>query len=386
MRRRAWVLFGILSGVVILCVVAIWPAAPLWERLGAQPLCIQGEWPELRIVDCRSSAALPAATARPRPAASIPTPSAATPIPILFDDDGSPDGMIALLYFLRNPLFDVKAVTISSGEAHPDVFVPRLQRLLADLGHADLPVGIGRATPLQGSNAFPEPWRAASDDLWGLDLPPSHSSAAPVSAAELIVETANESRQPLSVFVSGTHTNLAEALRLDPGLAERIGEVYVMGGAVEVPGNIHSDWPEIDNTTAEWNIWVDPVAAAEVFASDLSIHLTPLDATNQIVWTDSDASTWFGSSSPEGAAAGDLLHWMLNSWFPSGVYVWDLVAAIGATDPGLCPEVRLALDIIVDPGPEQGRTAVAEGPPIAAVCLEPDAEGMRALAAAVFGN
>jgi hypothetical protein len=51
----------------------------------------------------------------PRP---LPTLSGQGPVPIIVDDDGSPDGMVALLYFLRNPLFEVKAVTISCGEAH----------------------------------------------------------------------------------------------------------------------------------------------------------------------------------------------------------------------------------------------------------------------------
>ena len=84
---------------------------------------------------------------------------------------------------------------------------------------------------------------------------------------------------------------------------------------VLVLGNIHSNWPEIDNTTAEWNLWVGPVAAAEVFASGVSIHLTPLDATNQIVWTEADAGRWSASGASEGVVTGDLLQWMLDSWF-----------------------------------------------------------------------
>jgi inosine-uridine nucleoside N-ribohydrolase len=380
-KRRVWVILGGALGAVILCVVLIWPAAPLWERLGAQPICLQGAWPDLKIVDCPSPTPIARATLLPLPVAP-----AQGPIPLIFDDDGSPDGMIALLYFLRNPLFDVRAVTVSSGEAHPDVFAPKLQRLLAGLGHAEITVGAGRATPLEGDNAFPEPWRQASDDFWSLSYPEATPSHELASASELMIDILKTSTRPVTVFVSGTHTNLAEALRLDPTIASNIQEVRVMGGSVYVPGNIHSDWPEFDNTTAEWNLWVDPVAAAEIFASGLPIDLTPLDATNRIIWTESDARTWSNSDTPEGATAGRLLQWMLDSWSPTGVYVWDLVAAIGATDPDLCPEVPLALDVLVDPGQEQGRTAISEGAPNAGVCLEPDADRMRALARAVFGG
>ena len=80
-------------------------------------------------------------------------------IPVIVDDDGSPDGMVALLYFLRNPLFDVRAVTISCGEAHPALFASHVLRLLAGLGRVDIPVGTGRDTPLAGNNVFPGPWR-----------------------------------------------------------------------------------------------------------------------------------------------------------------------------------------------------------------------------------
>jgi purine nucleosidase/pyrimidine-specific ribonucleoside hydrolase len=292
--------------------------------------------------------------------------------------------MLALLYFLRNPLFDVKAVTISCGEAHPEKFAPHVQRLLAGLGRANIPVGVGRATPLEGNNTFPDPWRKASDDFWGIKLPEANVSLEPVPAAELIVDTLNASTQPVLVFVSGNQTNLAEALRLDPGIKKHIREVHIMGGSIHVPGNIKSDWPAIDNSVAEWNIWVDPVAADEVFASGLPLHLSPLDATNQIVWTQPDVRTWADSGTPAGALAAELLQRMLNTWSKKGVLVWDLVAAVNATDPALCPQVSLAVDILVTPGPDQGRTVITDQTPNVFVCLDPDPDQIKALAAAIL--
>jgi inosine-uridine nucleoside N-ribohydrolase len=378
-RKKLYRRIGIVIGVLALLLILIWPAAPLWQKLGLEPFCIQGSWPHLKIVSCSPS---PAAIT-PRP---LPTPSGQGPIPIIVDDDGSPDGTIALLYFLRNPLFEVKAVTISCGEAHPEVFAPHVQRLLAGLGRPDIPVGVGRATPLEGDNAFPDPWRQASDEFWGVPYPEAPITLKPVPAAQLIVDTLNSASQSVVVFVSGTHTNLAEALRLDPGIAEHVREVHVMGGSIHVPGNIKSDWPEIDNEVAEWNIWVDPVAAAEVFTYGIPIHLAPLDATNRVPWTASDAQAWASSGSPEGVLAGKLLQWMLDTWSVKSVYIWDLVTAINATDPALCPEEMLAVDVLVEPGPSQGRTVVTDQPQNAVVCLNPDGEQMRGLAAGVLGR
>jgi pyrimidine-specific ribonucleoside hydrolase len=381
MKRRGFIILGVVLVLLILLVILIGPAARLWERLGVTPFCIRGTWPHLEIVSCSSPATPSAVTPGP-----LPTPSRAGPIPLIVDDDGSPDGMVALLYFLSNPRFDVRAVTISCGEAHPDLFAPRLLQLLAGLGRADIPVGVGRATPLEGNNAFPDPWREASDEFWSIAYPEAPVSLEPIAASELIVETLNSSTQPVMVFVSGNHTNLAEALRLDPSIVEHIRDVYIMGGSIYVPGNIESDWPDIENNVAEWNIWVDSVAADEVFASGLPLHLTPLDATSQVIWTQADARTWASSGTPEGVLAGDLLQWMLDSWSSTGVYTWDLVAAVYATDSALCPEVPLSVDVLVAPGPDQGRTVIADRPSNAAVCLEPDAEQMRALAAAVLGR
>ena len=290
MKRKALVIIGIVLGVLVLAVILIWPAAPLWARLGAKPMCIQGSWPKIKFVSC-----LQTITTQVQSTA-LPTLIGQAPIPIIVDDDGSPDGVIALLYFLRNPLYDVRAITISSGEAHPDLFAPQMINLLTELGRADIPVGAGRASPLEGSNAFPDPWRQASDGFWELALPQTPTPSEPRQAAELIEETLSNSTYPIMIFVSGTHTNLAEALRLDPSISEHISGVYVMGGSIYVPGNIESDWPSIHNRVAEWNIWVDPVAADAVFTFGLPLHLIPLDATNQVTWTEADALSWASSA------------------------------------------------------------------------------------------
>jgi pyrimidine-specific ribonucleoside hydrolase len=314
------------------------------------------------------------------PPIPLPTPAAPAPIPLIFDDDGSPDGMIALLYLLQHPHYEVVAVTIANGEAHPAVFAPQVARLLAAAGRPDIPVGAGREMPLVGDNAFPQPWREASDAFWGMDLPGEGAAAAVVPAAELIVESVNGADQPVTVFASGPLTNLAEALRLDPGLGERIGEVVVMGGSIDVPGNIGNAWPAIDNRVAEWNIWVDPVAAGEVFAAGLPLRLMPLDSTNQITWSGTDARRWAASASPEGEMAGDLLHRLLDAWGTENVNLWDLATATMVGEDRFCAEEALGVAVVIAAGPEQGRTVATEGPANARVCLEANIAQIKARA------
>ena len=379
MKRKRWIAFGIPVVLLVCLIIIIWPAAPLWQKMGVKPFCIQGEFPDVKIVAC--SPITPAMTVTPLP---LPTLAGQSPVPIIVDDDGSPDGTIDLLFFLNNPLFDVRAVTVSSGEAHPDIFAPHLAQLLVGLGRADIPVGAGRDTPLKGDNAFPDSWREASDHFWELRLKSATNLRDPVPAARLIVDTITQSSQPVVVFLSGTHTNLAEALRLQPGIIDKIQDVYVMGGSIHVPGNIKSDWPSIDNSVAEWNIWVDPVAAQEVFASGLRLHLVPLDATRKVLWTKADLPFWTSSRSPEGELAGQLLQRMIDMWSQESVFIWDLVAAVQATNPALCPEVSQAVNVVTTPGSQQGRTLITKGDPNVAICLEPDAGQVKALAASIL--
>jgi inosine-uridine nucleoside N-ribohydrolase len=77
---------------------------------------------------------------------------------------------------------------------------------------------------------------------------------------------------------------------------------------------------------------------------------------------------------------------MLASWSSGGVYVWDLVAAVNATEPELCAEVPLSVDVLVEPGPDQGRTVITGHLQNANACLDPDPEQIRAFAAAVLGR
>jgi pyrimidine-specific ribonucleoside hydrolase len=378
MKHKPLRILVIIIGVLVLLLLA----GPILTRMGFEPFCITGEFPDLKIGQCPKQA-FDNPTVTPY---LLPTAASESPISIIFDDDGSPDGLIALLYFLRNPLYEVRAVTVSQGEAHPQLFARHLAQFLANFGRDDIPVGFGREAPLEGDNAFPEPWRKASDLFYEIPLSESASASEPRPAAEIIIETLTQSTEPMVIFISGSHTNLAEVLRINPDIREKISRVYVMGGSIYVPGNIESDWPEIHNTVAEWNIWVDPLAAREVFTAELPLHLVPIDATNQITWTKADVQVWRSIFIPEANMAGDILDWMLRSLSLDAAYIWDLVAAVVATDPRLCPEVRLALDVNVDPGSDQGQTIVTNETGNAWVCLEPDVGQIQARVKGILGK
>jgi inosine-uridine nucleoside N-ribohydrolase len=88
---------------------------------------------------------------------------------VIWDSDGSLDGVIGLLYFLQHPNVSVEALTISCGEAYPDIYAAYLPRMLARLVH----LGVNKPTAIQ----HPEPVeRCGFAQVSRLDPHPSTSS------------------------------------------------------------------------------------------------------------------------------------------------------------------------------------------------------------------
>ena len=87
----------------------------------------------------------------------------------------------------------------------------------------------------------------------------------------------------LRILALGPLTNIAKALEANRGRLRGIRSVVVMGGAISAAGNLGDGGVfKTDNKVAEWNIYIDPLAASKVFTSDVPIEMVPLDATNRV--------------------------------------------------------------------------------------------------------
>lgn len=323
---------------------------------------------------------------KPMKAQVAPTPDAMIErIPIFFDDDGSPDGTSALLYLLSDPRADVKAVSVSYGEAHPQIYIQHLGGLLDRSGYGEIPLGAGQDAPLSGNNAFPDGVREGSNDFWGFELGGEKNNYPVQDSAELMVEICERASGPVTFLITGPLTNLAQALRLNPGIKDKIAAVYIMGGAVYVPGNITGLLPESKNKAAEWNIYADPLAAGEVFASGLPLYLVPLDATNQANLTGEDTRAWRkGGSLPDFAA--EIYESRMASWNRDEIEFWDLMTAEIMLNPAHCVFTPLHLEVVTEQEDNQGQTSKFEGDANVNVCLEPQAELIKQELASVFST
>jgi inosine-uridine nucleoside N-ribohydrolase len=341
--------------------------------------------PTLIPADVPTVAANPPAASPTETPAPVPT-RPAQRMPVIYDDDGSPDGTAALFYLLSDPEVSVEGISISFGEAHPEAYIQHIARELDYLGMPDIPLGAGQDAPLAGSNEFPGWLREVSDEFWGLPVPNLQKTFPAQDAAELMVSLLSQAPEPVTVFVSGPCTNLAQALRLDPAIKEHIAAVYIMGGAVHVPGNIDDLVENSGNTVAEWNIYADPQAAAEVLESGLDIYLVPLDATNEITVGRQDAEQWRQGGGTAGFAA-DVYDMLFEAWGTEAAAAWDLVTAAIMVRPDLCAFQPLYLEVIAGDGNTSGQTVVVpDVEPNVQACLEPDGDQIKQMLNEVFAR
>lgn len=272
-------------------------------------------------------------------------------LPIIIDTDVALDDAMAIPYLLRRPDIEILAVTVSgTGVAYCEDGVSIVLGLLAVSGAESVPVACGSEVPVDGSNVFPAAWRSEMNTMATSGILPSGGSVAATTASDLIAEVAADSPVPPTMLLLGPHTNLAQALRDHPDLASDLAGVFMMGGAVDAAGNT------FENPSAEWNLWIDPVADAEVLATDLPVSIVPLDATNHVPLTSFFADQLAAHlTTPEAQAVYDLL--MLNpASIASGLSFWDTLAAVAMVDPDIAVWHDLDVTVLQGGGPASAGT------------------------------
>ena len=201
---------------------------------------------------------------------------------------------------------------------------------------------------------FPQRWRRLSDDLPGVSLPKAYVPPQEEHAVSFLERRLSRASRPVRVLALGALTNLTTLTRAS---APAMEELVIMGGAVDVPGNVNdSDEFVSPNGKAEWNFFVDPLAASKVFESDLPITLIPLDATNQvpvkIPFIDEFTRM---ARCPIGRMTSQVLE-SVRPFAAQGVfYAWDPLAAVYLVNPDIVTLNRFPVEVKAS-GPDAGNS------------------------------
>lgn len=206
---------------------------------------------------------------------------------ILIDTDPGVDDALAILLAMLSPELHIAAITTVCGNVPVIQGTENLLRILGVLDVGEFPlIAQGEAQPLvkslvtaahvHGDDGLGNVSQLRNADGSPL-YPPTDTNISPTSGVDLILETVTRYPDELTLVALGPLTNIAKAIRKDAANMQRLQKIVVMGGAFEVYGNV--------TTTAEFNIFVDPHAAQEVFHANIPIDIAPLDATHQVVLT-----------------------------------------------------------------------------------------------------
>ncbi|MEL7092668.1 MAG: nucleoside hydrolase [Pseudomonadota bacterium] len=221
------------------------------------------------------------------------------PRKIIIDTDPGQDDAVAILLALASPdELDVLGITAVAGNV-PLALTARNARIICELaGRTDIPVYAGCDRPL-GRELVTAEHVHGKTGLDGPDLPAPTMPLADGHAVSFIIDTLRRA-PPGSVTLCplGPLTNIATALQEAPDIAERIGQIVLMGGAYFEVGNI--------TPAAEFNIYVDPQAADIVFKSGVDIVVMPLDVTHKALVTQPRNDAFRALGTPVGVAVAEM--------------------------------------------------------------------------------
>ncbi len=291
--------------------------------------------------------------------------------PVFADVDTGVDDAIALVYLLASPEAQLVGIASTGGNVGVDQVCENNLGLLELCGIDGVPVHKGIDHPLN-SPALPVGKVHGPRGLGYADLPATGQQLTADDAATAWVKAAHAHPGELIGLATGPLTNLALALRKEPALPTLLRRLVIMGGAYDYRGNI--------NPVAEWNIGVDPEAAAEVLAAwspeiseraepqslpilcgldvtrnisitpDILAHLAAAaDTTTTVLSVHDEQGTRSSASNPLIRVIEDATRFYLESYHDLGhgyqAHLHDPLAAAVALDPQLLATRPATVDV-----------------------------------------
>ena len=269
-------------------------------------------------------------------------------IPILVDCDPGHDDAIALLLALASPEVELRGVTTVAGNQTLEKTTRNALKVLELAGRPDVPVAAGADRPLERTLRTAANVHGESG-LDGPDLPEPATRPLDVHATELLAELI----EPGVVLVpTGPLTNVALLLQRHADVRDRLDRIVWMGGAI-AEGNV--------TPAAEFNAFVDPEAAAQVFGSGIDVTMIGLDVTHRALFTPAHAERLRGTGAA-GRAVAELADFFLEfhrrRYRFEGAPIHDAMAVAHVIDPTLVETLHCNVEIETRSQFCDGRTVV----------------------------
>jgi purine nucleosidase len=280
---------------------------------------------------------------------------------VYYDHDGNNDDIISLQLVLSMENIELVGVSVTPADCLLDDGLEATLRVLSVYGKTNVPVAKGK---IAGPNPFPYSWRVNAKIMNGMPLLVNQKinkdQVVKEPAEDLIIKVLKDAKEPITVLLTGPCTNLAAALKKCPEIKKNIEEVVLMGGAVDVGGNV--DQFNHDGS-AEWNIFWDPAGAKTVFTSGLEITTFSLDSTNNVPVNFEFLKKLADQREYSASYLASMLWAPTVKNIPSADYtyfMWDVLAVAYLGCDKLCTFRKVELDVEVE-APSEGKTFKAPG-------------------------
>ncbi len=255
-----------------------------------------------------------------------------SPRKIIIDTDPGQDDAVAILLALGSPQ-DIEVLGITAVAGNVPLALTQLNaRKICELaGRPDIKVFAGADRPLLLKPKTAENVHGKTG-LDGIDLPDPVMPLQEGHAVDFIIDTLrSEPSGTVTLCPLGPLTNIATAFRRAPDIVERVQEIVLMGGAYFEVGNT--------TPTAEFNIAVDPHAAAIVFGAGVPIVVMPLDVTHKVLTSPARNQAFRDLGTPAGEAVaawtGFFERWDMAKYGSEGAPLHDPCVIAYLIRPGL---------------------------------------------------
>lgn len=224
-----------------------------------------------------------------------------TPRRIIIDTDPGQDDAVAMLLALASPEdLEILGVTVVAGNVPLSLTEKNARRICELAGRPEIPVYAGCARPMVRTRLVTAEHVHGKTGLDGPDLPEPVMALRQGHAVDFLIDTLMaDDDGSITLCMLGPLTNLGMALVKEPGIVPKIREVVLMGGGWAEGGNI--------TPAAEFNIYVDPHAAHNVFECGAPITMMPLDVTHKAMSTRVRGERFRALGSPVGLAVAAML-------------------------------------------------------------------------------
>lgn len=289
---------------------------------------------------------------------------------VILDVDTGIDDALAIAYAVQSPELTIQGITTCYGNIPVEDATHNTLAILEYLD-CDIPVIPGAHQPLKRKKEQYATHVHGDNGLGNVQVLQPTRAASKNHAADFIIENVRERPNEVTLIMVGPLTNLALALMKAPEIAEQIGKVVVMGGAVRVPGNV--------TAAAEANIYSDPEAADLVFRSGVPLTLVGLDVTMKTLLPKKQLDIWREKNTSFARALADMTEFYISayeSFYPgiAGCALHDPLAVGVVLQPHFVKQVPMHVQVQLD-GSAVGQTVeYPDKEPNIEVCTEVEAD------------